>query len=37
MGLVISLMPGFVPALPWAYGGVTGFVGTSATFRSLDP
>ena len=27
MGLLISLMPAFVPALPWAYGGVTGFVG----------
>ena len=27
MGLLISLKPAFVPALPWAYGGVTGFVG----------
>ena len=27
MGLVISLMPAFVPATPWAYGGAAGFGG----------
>ena len=35
MGLVISLMPAFIPATPWAYGTVVGFVGTSPKhFRS---
>ena len=27
MGLVISLMPSFIPQTPWAFGGFTGFVG----------